>query len=1447
MHKAAKILFCGSWFLFFQLTYILSQPQLKFQHLTTTDGLPSNMNYNIFQDHQGFLWFANQSGLVRYDGYECKIYSPDSLDPYSISTSWVNQICEDSLSDLWIGSPFNGINKYERETGNFFHFNQRNGLSSDSIFQCYMDRSDILWIVHTNGMLDKLDTKYGKILCNPHLPKGVLNGKKFNVYYYGNYLNLIAISDDSRGNVWIGTRGAGVFCYNRKQNTYTQYLHDPNNRNSLSCDTVTCIYEDKNKTIWIASWGGGLNRFLPETNSFAIYRHLDNNKNSLSNNFCLNLFGDNLNKIWITVRGGLDCVDPESKSIRHYKNEPDKPGSLNFKSLYFEVFAVPVYEDKTGYLWIHIGGTPFRQDAYDIFDSQFNTFSHCFVNMNDQAGYRGIYSNSFLCDNSGIIWISGTERGINKLNPTMQQFAHYTNDPLNSNSLSYCNATAVLESKYLPGTLWIATTGGLDRYTLNTDEFRHYKPDPKDLNSLVDSFIYSLCEDDYGVLWIGTSEGYSCYNIKNNTFKNFVNILGDPKSTGPYTVWCIYKDNEGTIWLVDRLTGLYYFERKTGKLTKYGHHQKIPENLLSGGLNCIYQDRSGIYWVGSDDGLIQFDLRQHIFNRYLTDKMIQVIYEDNSNNLWLGTRLDGLVLFNRQKGKASFYAIDDGLCNNKINTIVDDENGNLWLGTEGGLSRYTIQTGTFTNFNQDDGLPSQLFDWHAARISNGQIWMPTIDNGVVAFDPEKISYNPVPPKIVITGIEISNEPLKSGDHSPLSEDITVSKEIHLKYFQNNISMECTALHYSISQKNQYAFWLENYDKGWHNARYNRIATYTNLDPGKYIFHVKASNSDNVWNEEGITLRIIISPPWWRTGWAYFLYLLFLGGVVFLIWKELRRRDRMKQELKMKQFEADKLQELDHMKSNFFANISHELRTPLTLIVGPVEQLIDEIYEKKWNGILQLVLRNSRQLLRLINQLLDFSKLEAGRMKLSAREEDIVPLLKGMVFSFNSLAERKKIDLSVNTEQDKLNIFIDQDKLGKIISNLLSNAFKYTSSGGKIQVELSVVTIENTTNELVYRPQKVAEIRVSDTGIGIPPEHLSHIFDRYYRIDEKDGQTGTGIGLALTKELVELHHGSVSVESVPGKGSLFIVHLPLGKNHLTDNEMAESQPGKPIPDEDNTEVSLSDDTDSIGEQTASEQKDIILSEKKASRLLIVEDTEDVRIYIRGLLSSNYEIEEAVDGLDGYEKAIESIPDLIISDVMMPKMDGFVLCEKMKTDERTSHIPVILLTARASEASKLEGLETGADVYLVKPFNAKELLIRVNKLIEQRQKLRERFSRDITLSPKEISVTSTDERFLNRALEVIEKHMSDTEFGVDVFGKEVGMSHSHLHRKIKALTNQSPVELIRSIRLKRAASLLIQKYGNISEVAYATGFNSPAYFSDCFLKQFGKSPSAFIAQA
>ncbi|MFQ5639489.1 MAG: ATP-binding protein, partial [bacterium] len=584
-------------------------------------------------------------------------------------------------------------------------------------------------------------------------------------------------------------------------------------------------------------------------------------------------------------------------------------------------------------------------------------------------------------------------------------------------------------------------------------------------------------------------------------------------------------------------------------------------------------------------------------------------------------------------------------------------------------------------------------------------------------------------------------------------------------------------------------------------------------------------------------------------WAYALYVLFIATLLFGIIRFQISRERWKQELALEHLHAEKLAEIDQMKSRFFANISHEFRTPLTLILGPLEMLLSNDFIEPVKKQFKVMHRNGKRLLRLINQLLDLSKLEAGNMSLQARPENIIKLLKGVVLAFSSLAERKKIDLRFQPPEGSkpsgglLHVYLDRDKFEKIISNLLSNAFKFTPAGGEISVKVSVTNdtpLEGDTRR-AGGVVGYAEITISDSGVGIPADRIDKIFDRFYQADSSQTreQEGTGIGLALTKELVELHYGEIQVKSELGKGATFIVRLPLGKDHLKKSELVDTL------FEEETPVLL--EPEEILDDLASQPSEGFIPTQGSGELpmiLIVEDNADVRVYIRDYLDESYRVLEAEDGEQGFEKATEWIPDLIISDVMMPKMDGYALCQKLKTDEKTSHIPVILLTARASGESKVEGLETGADDYIIKPFDAKELQVRVKNLIQQRQKLRQRWSREITLQPKDVAITSTDEQFLLRATEVVDKYMSDPDFSTETFAHEIFMSRMQLNRKLQALTDQATGKFVRTMRLKRAAKLLEQKgSATIVEIAYEVGFSSPAYFAKCFKELFGQLPSDY----
>ncbi|NQV15556.1 response regulator, partial [bacterium] len=699
--------------------------------------------------------------------------------------------------------------------------------------------------------------------------------------------------------------------------------------------------------------------------------------------------------------------------------------------------------------------------------------------------------------------------------------------------------------------------------------------------------------------------------------------------------------------------------------------------------------------------------------------------------------------------------------------------------------------------------------------------------GISSFYPEQIQDNPIIPNIILTSFKKFNEEVQ------LDTAISYKSQITLSPNENVFSFEFTALNFINAEENKFAYKMDGFNKDWITTdASNRIASYTNLDPGDYTFRVKGSNNDGVWNETGTSIKITILPPWWRTVWAYGVYILALGFAFYRYRNFELNRAKLNQKYEMEHFEATKLKEMDQVKSRFFANISHEFRTPLTLILGPLGKMLGKLKGSEWDQDLNLMQRQAKQLLDLVTQLLDLSKLEAGKMKILVSQRNIVPLLKGLTQSFASLADRDNKTLSFITELEDIQVHVDRDAMTKIINNLLSNAFKFTESGAAIQVDVQ--------NLQPAKPDGNGHLSITirDDGIGIPEERLNQIFDRFYQVDNSETREreGTGIGLALTRELVELHHGSIEVSSAESTGTTFTITLPLGADHLKPEEVSDS--AEDLADE-ALEDQLVDETDvTSSSQTVVDESQPIL--------LIVEDNPDVRNYIKSDLNDHYNCHEAVDGEAGLEQALDLIPDLIISDVMMPKMDGVEFCRRIKTEERTSHIPVILLTAKADLESKLEGLETGADDYLTKPFEVEELQVRIKNLIEQRELLRERFKQDLSLVPADLNLPSMDEQFLEKAIGIISDHFSDQKFNVDVFSRKIFMSRQHLHRKLKSITGRTAVEFIRFIRLKSAALLLRKEQGTISEIAYEVGFSSLPHFSRAFHDEFGCSPSAYLAK-
>ncbi|MCW9097584.1 MAG: ATP-binding protein, partial [Ignavibacteriaceae bacterium] len=916
---------------------------------------------------------------------------------------------------------------------------------------------------------------------------------------------------------------------------------------------------------------------------------------------------------------------------------------------------VQIYEDRDGEVWIGTWGGGLNKLIPRIDKSSLPIFKSYIHDANDPSSLSNNIVYTIYEDNSGLLWVGSWGAGFNKFNKKKKPFKHFKNIPNDPSSLSVNGTYAIIEDRN--GYIWIGTwDGGLDRLDRRTNQFKHYRHNPDDPTSISDNEIYSVYEDKFGKLWIGTfNGGLNLLNPETDKFTHYQHNPADPKSISSNFVNTICEDKDGTIWVGTFGAGLNRFDRKTGEFVHYRYFPDDKNSLSGDNPELLYVDKFGELWVGTHSGLNKYVKENDNFIRYrydskdtasLSHDYVLCICEDKEGRFWIGTNGGGLNKYNRETGEFLSYRMSDGLPNDVIYGILEDDHGSLWLSTNDGLSKFNPVKGTFRNYDMRDGLQGKGFNAYSyCKCKTGEMIFGG-PNGINIFHPDSIKYNKHIPPIYLTNFLLYNKPVAIGFDSTLNrailkKSIIEAEEIELTHDDKVFSFEFAALDFHVPEKNKYAYILEGFEKDWNYTDADRrFATYTNLEPGEYIFRVKGSNNDDIWNESGTSIRIIILPPWWATTWAYIIYVLLIISILYFTWKLQLNRIRIKHDYQMSRFEAEKMHEVDELKNRFFANISHEFRTPLTLIFGPVKDIMDETKEHKTKERTRIIRKNADRLYGLVNQLLDISKLQAGKMKLEASEQNIIPLLKELVLSFSSFAERKKIALQFNSPVENLNVYIDRDKLEKIISNLLSNALKFTPDEGEVSV-----SVEPSSFPPFLKGELkggFVEIRVSDNGIGIPKERIDKIFDRFYQVDSSHTREneGTGIGLALTKELVELHKGKIEVESKEGKGTTVTVTLPLGKEHLLPEEICEANKGD--------EKELSPAENSILEPKSKKDKtdiDLIIENQKPL-LLMVEDNPDIRKYIIDSLEKKYKILEAADGEEGLQEALQHIPDLII---------------------------------------------------------------------------------------------------------------------------------------------------------------------------------------------------------
>jgi ligand-binding sensor domain-containing protein/signal transduction histidine kinase/DNA-binding response OmpR family regulator len=1366
--------------------------EVQFKHLSINDGLSSSSVICIMQDKEGFIWFGTRDGLNKYDGYSFTVYHYSSSDSASLSNNWVKTIFEDSHGSLWVGTQ-NGLNRFDRCTENFTRY--------------YHDDNNV-------------------------------NSLSHNV--------ISSIAEDDDGYLWVGTQ-KGLNRYDKKRNQFVRYLHTPGDSGSIIDNRIKNIIQDSKSRLWVNTYKG---LDLLNRQDFSFSHFFVEKEEPLNPNEITALTEDTNGNIWRGNSHGLKVLYTGSNRFVSFSIS----GKSKIRSIDSPIRSI--LEDTEGILWV---GT--YNGLYRI-DRNKNSIS---LLQNIEGKQRSLSQNSVYSiveDTKGDLWIGTWAGGVNYLDRNYDVFRHHTHST-SPNSLSYKVVSSLVEDE--KGNLWVGTEGGgLNYFNRKSNTFHHYRHRKDNSRSISADNIKSVISDHHGDLWIGTHDGGLNFFDPDAPSKGFINYrhnASDPKSLDNDRVISLHEDSDHKIWIGTSGGGLNLLNKKEQSFVKI--NKKF--NAIGDQVFVINEDDDKNLLIGSNNGLCRINLTDFSLNHFaegleilLEGKTILSILQLNQTNLYLGTEGEGLYHYNLENGALKNYTKKEGLPNDVIYGIIPDGDFNLWLSTNKGLSKFNTENQTFRYYDLQSGLQSNEFNYGSyLKTSRGELLFGG-SNGITLFYPDEVKDNQFVPPVVVTAFYIKNKLIEVGDaNSPLQASIEKTSEIYLDYDQSTFGFNFVALSYSQSGKNQYAYKLEGFDEDWNYIDNKRTATYTNINPGNYIFKVKASNNNLLWNEKGASIKMSIAPPPWKTWWAYLIYFIIFSLIVLSIRKYALIRIRDKNALKQERLDKEKLEEVNRMKIRFFNNISHDFRTPLTLILGPLERLINS-HQKDGKVKQQYLImqRNARMLLRLINQLLDLSKHDSGKLKLKAVNSNVVDFVKEVTIAFQEHARFRHIDFTFHSSAKKIPLWFDPDKLEEILFNLLSNAFKHTPDYGKISVRLQTTDLfseginsrapighGSRDNGSGIKSNKFVEIEVTDNGEGMSSQFMVNIFERFYQIErtETDKYSGTGIGLALTKDLVTLHQGDISVRSEEQNGTSFIVKLPLGNVHLKEEEMIRNfRDSEDVAHYNLQKLHAAKLTLQRGK---SKKRAVTSGGSNENLILVVEDNTAVRDYICENFENEYQVIEAGNGEEGLQLATKMMPDLIISDVMMPKMDGIEFCRRLKTDLKTSHIPVILLTARTSLVYQKNGLETGADDYVTKPFNTTLLTLRVNNLITSRQKLKERFVKQVNLQPGEVTITSTDHQFLQKAIKIVEDHMSDSKFKVDDFIKEINMSRSVLFRKLKALTGQSTNEFIKTIRLKRAAQLFERSDLNISEIAYEVGFNDPKYFRNCFKKQFGKSPSRY----
>lgn len=1365
IHNLVKILvFFTAW----KTPFFAQQSYNNLNFESLTEEISTRAISTIIKDHKGVIWIGTQGdGLSSYNGYEFKNYRHEWDKSGSINHSIVNTIYMDSKNNLWVGTE-EGLNLYNRNLDQFIQVSLDNVNSKIKVKAIEeIEGGKILVGTHGFGVFD-VDIETKKIQSVAFSLDNNLPGFQVN-----------DIKTTQRGAVLVGSN-RGLLKYNPLSNELDHAKFTTLKDAEIIKKSIQSILTNKDGSVWLGTVNNGLIEiYTTPTNYYEFKTHKITDKRILA--------------LELDASGSIFC-GTENDGLFIINNQ-------GVKSLKY-----------------------------------------------NRSNTKGIKSNSVwsvYIDESDRIWLGYFNQGIDIFDPEKQRFKSIESIPNKDQSLFSKSVTSIAQDK--KNRLWFGIAdGGIDVYDPKKQTFIHLLETKNPLAAgLTSADVVTVFIDSKNNTWVGTwNSGLFYLKDGSNKFKNIqINNSGGVLKSN--RIMSFAEDSKGNIWIGSFLSGLYSYNSEQSKLI---HHQEPAlkdQYIDSKNIRKVLVDIDDNIWLGTRTGLYKLsnmtknprvESYNDILNKSLKNNanfdVVSSLFEDYKKNIWVGTDGYGLCLLNPKDKSVKWFSRTNNFSHQSISSIVQTEKNRIWITGNEGISKFDIIKNNFTNYNIQDGLLANNFNKNSVHFSDDGIIYFGCYKGVNFFNPKSITSSTTTPRVFLSDLKLANKSIKPGqDHSPLEKVIGETSKLALNYNQSLFTIDFYGLSYTRSKNIEYAYYLEGFESDWNYVGNTRNATYTNIPPGNYKFKVKAANSDGIWNTSPTILEIRVTAPWWETNLATFIFFSIFMGIIITFYRFLNVRIKERLEIKRAREERKQIEGLNAKKIQFFTNISHEFRTPLTLILNPLEDIIKnknlnlpKIIQEKH----KIIHKNSKRLSRLIDELMDFRKLQFSKIELNVSKFDLIIFINEVASHFEEEALQRNIVLSVEHSSDEINVWADPSMLEKIIFNLLSNAFKATKDNGVVTLKVQE-TSESIEFPLIKNSNKNmgVTISISDSGIGIKEENLKKIFSRFYQVNEMDKQYygGTGIGLEVVKSFVDLHKGNIEVKSKKNVGTVFTISLPKGKAHFNikfpEKELNINNPNfKQI----NANTSQKDETSK-------------LNTKKT--ILVVEDNIELRNYVKNELHQEYKIKTAENGKEGLEKALKFVPDLIITDIMMPVMDGLEFCEKVKTNLKISHIPLLMMTAKGMQIDKIKGIDKGADAYVTKPFNMELLKSQIKQLISSRQILFNKYFNG--LKNQELSqTTSLDKQFITNILDYINKNISDSNLGVENLAEELLLSRSKLYRKIKALTGFTATEFIRSVKLEKAKELLLKTEFTVSEISYKVGFSSPSYFTKCFKNHFGMIP-------